>query len=97
MDICTPLKALGDPVRAAILKALCCERLSVGEIVERFHLSQPAISHHLRILRDAGLVIAQKEGTTVYYSMNKEFLSSVCGCVRKEFEINNEAGGTTKK
>jgi ArsR family transcriptional regulator len=92
MDICACFKALGDPVRKAILKSLCCERLSVGEIVERFHLSQPAISHHLRVLRDAGLVTAQKEGTTVYYSMNKESLSSMCCCVREEFEVEDGGG-----
>lgn len=90
MDVCLSLKALGDPVRAGILKALCCGRLSVGEIVERFHLSQPAISHHLRVLREAGLVTAEKEGTTVYYTLNKGHLSSVCCCVREEYEIENQ-------
>ncbi|UCH78788.1 MAG: winged helix-turn-helix transcriptional regulator [Candidatus Coatesbacteria bacterium] len=90
MDIHISLKALGDPVRAGILKALCCGRLSVGEIVERFHLSQPAISHHLRVLRQAGLVTAEKEGTTVYYTLNKGHLNSVCCCVRDEFEIEEE-------
>jgi ArsR family transcriptional regulator len=87
MDICIPFKALGDPVRVAILKALCCGRLSVGEIVSRVKLSQPAVSHHLRILREAGLVTAEKEGTTVFYSLNKERVSNVCCCVRDEFEV----------
>lgn len=90
MDICIPFKALGDPVRVSILKALCCERLCVGDIVARVNLSQPAVSHHLRILREAGLVKAEKEGTTVYYTLNKGHLSSVCCCVQEEFEIEPE-------
>jgi DNA-binding transcriptional ArsR family regulator len=87
MDICITFKALGDPVRVSILKALCCERLCVGDIVARVNLSQPAVSHHLRILREAGLVTAEKEGTTIYYSMNKDQVSSMCCCVREEFEV----------
>jgi ArsR family transcriptional regulator len=87
MDICISFKAIGEPTRVAILKALCCGRLSVSEIVERLPLSQPAVSHHLRVLRDAGIVKTEKEGTTVYYSLNKENLSAMCCCVRDEFEV----------
>jgi ArsR family transcriptional regulator len=87
MDICTPFKALGDPVRVSILKALCCERLCVGDIVAQVNLSQPAVSHHLRILREAGLVTAEKEGTTVFYAINKDKVNSVCSCVRDEFDV----------
>jgi ArsR family transcriptional regulator len=87
MDICSCFKALGDPIRVSILKALCCERLCVGDIVARVNLSQPAVSHHLRILRDAGLVTADKEGTTVFYALNKDQFSAVCCCVREEFEV----------
>jgi len=88
MDICTSFKALGDPVRVSILKALCCERLCVGDIVARVNLSQPAVSHHLRVLREAGLVTAEKEGTTVFYALNKDRVSAVCSCVRDEFEVD---------
>ncbi len=87
MDICSCFKALGDPIRVAILKALCCERLCVGDIVARVNLSQPAVSHHLRILREAGLVTAEKRGTTVYYAINKNKVDSVCCDVREEFEV----------
>jgi DNA-binding transcriptional ArsR family regulator len=87
MDICSSFKALGDPVRVSILKALCCERLCVGDIVGRVNLSQPAVSHHLRILREAGLVNAEKEGTTVFYSLNKDNVNTLCCDVRDEFEV----------
>jgi ArsR family transcriptional regulator len=78
---------MGDPVRVSILKALCCERLCVGDIVARVNLSQPAVSHHLRILREAGLVNTEKEGTTVYYTMNKDRVSGLCCTVQDEFEV----------
>jgi ArsR family transcriptional regulator len=87
MDICSCFKAMGDPVRVSILKALCCERLCVGDIVARVNLSQPAVSHHLRILREAGLVNTEKEGTTVYYTMNKDRVSGLCCTVQDEFEV----------
>ncbi len=87
MDICSSFKALGDPVRVSILKALCCESLCVGDIVARVNLSQPAVSHHLRILREAGLVNAEKVGTTVFYSLNKDNVNALCCDVRDEFEV----------
>ncbi len=74
-------------MRVSILRALCGGPLSVGEVVKRSDLSQPAISHHLRILREAGIVTAEKRGTTVYYALNKERLNSMCCCVRKEFGV----------
>jgi DNA-binding transcriptional ArsR family regulator len=87
MDICSCFKALGDPIRVSILKAVCCERLCVGDIVARVNLSQPAVSHHLRILREAGLVTAEKKGTTIFYSMNKDCVSGLCCTVQDEFEV----------
>ena len=90
MDKCVVLKALADPVRAAITKAICCEALSVTEIVERFALSQPAISHHLRVLKEAGVVTAEKRGSTIYYSLNKETVAAACCHVREELKIKEE-------
>ncbi len=81
------MKALADPVRLELLKAICCERLTVGELVGRSHLSQPAISHHLRILKEAGLVAARKEGTKVFYSLQKACIKGVCCCLRDEFKV----------
>ena len=81
------LKALADPVRLDLLKALCCEQLTVGELVGRSRLSQPAISHHLRILKEAGLVDATKDGTRVFYSLRKACLENVCCCLRDEFQL----------
>lgn len=65
------LTALGDEVRQHLMLAMLesgrCEGLRVGEIAARTNLSRPAASHHLRILRDAGIVNMRREGTRNYY------------------------------
>ncbi|CKG79238.1 ArsR family transcriptional regulator [Streptococcus pneumoniae] len=61
------LLAIGDETRQAILLVLmeteCQTGLRVGEITKQTHLSRPAVSHHLRILREAGIILMRKEGT----------------------------------
>jgi ArsR family transcriptional regulator len=71
--------ALGDPTRLGILALLAAQEapLCVCEIVEAFPLGQPTISHHLKLLRDAGLVWWEKRGLWVYYAPNPEKLDQV--------------------
>lgn len=64
-------KALADETRQAILKLLMDQDLNVGEIAAYFDLSQPTISHHLGLLRRAGVVLARKKGRYIYYSANR--------------------------
>jgi DNA-binding transcriptional ArsR family regulator len=67
--------ALGDEHRQRILLTFePGERLNVGEIVEVSTLSRSAVSHHLKILRDAGVLQSRKEGKEVYFWINKDFL-----------------------
>jgi ArsR family transcriptional regulator len=70
------LKALADPTRLRILNLLSRHEgeVCVFEIVESFTLEQPTISHHLRILRDAGLVDCRKKGLWAYYYVRREAL-----------------------
>ena len=70
------LKALADPTRLRILSLLSRHEgeVCVFEIVESFTLEQPTISHHLRILRDAGLVDCRKKGLWAYYYVRREAL-----------------------
>ncbi len=63
-------KALNDPTRREILELLKNKDLTAGEIAEQFHISWPSVSHHLELLKRAGLVIALKEGQYIYYSLN---------------------------
>lgn len=63
-------KALNDPTRREILELLKEKDLTAGEIADKFSISKPSISHHLDLLRQAGLVVSVKEGQFVYYSLN---------------------------
>jgi len=63
-------KALNDPTRREILELLGKGDLSAGDIAEKFNISKPSISHHLDLLRQAGLVESVKQGQFIYYSLN---------------------------
>jgi ArsR family transcriptional regulator, arsenate/arsenite/antimonite-responsive transcriptional repressor len=63
-------KALNDPTRREILELLKEKDLTAGEIADKFSISKPSISHHLDLLRQAGLVVSVKEGQFIYYSLN---------------------------
>jgi DNA-binding transcriptional ArsR family regulator len=69
--------ALGDPTRRRVLKLLRQGSRTAGEIADEFHLTKPTMSHHLRILRDAGLVRAERRGTTVVYTLQSTVLEDV--------------------
>ena len=66
-------KAIADDTRQKIMSACCCCELSVNEIVEKIGFSQPTISHHLAILRDAGLVSTREEGKQTFYTLMLKF------------------------
>lgn len=67
-------KALADGTRLEILKLLMHKPFCVNAIAKRFGISQSAVSQHLRVLREAGLVEGNKEGYFVHYSVNNEGL-----------------------
>ncbi len=68
-------KALSDGTRQQILHLLEGKQRSVGEIVGEFSLSQPTISRHLSVLKEADLVVDQRQGQNVIYSLNSNALS----------------------
>lgn len=63
-------QALSDPTRRKILKLLKDNDMAAGEIAEHFNISKPSISHHLSILKNAGLVDSEKKGQNIIYSFN---------------------------
>ena len=71
------LDALGSPVRREILSTLRTSPLAVGELAERFPVSRPAISRHLRLLEDAGLVEHRAQGARSVYAVRVQGLASV--------------------
>ena len=75
-------KALADPTRVAIVNRLAgADEVCVCALVEELELSQPTISHHLKILREAGLVDAERRGTWAYYRLVPEAISDLQGAL----------------
>ena len=69
--------ALADPTRRAILKMLRAGSKPAGEIAEAFHLTKPTLSHHFRVLRAAGLVRAERRGTSIVYTLQTNVLEDL--------------------
>jgi ArsR family transcriptional regulator, arsenate/arsenite/antimonite-responsive transcriptional repressor len=69
-DMNTVFKALNDSTRREILEMLKKKDMTAGEIVEKFNVSGPTISHHLDLLKQADLVSSKKNGQFIYYSLN---------------------------
>ena len=69
-ELAARFKALADPTRVAIVNRLAaCDECCVCDLNDVFDLSQPTISHHLKVLRDAGLVESSRRGTWAYYRL----------------------------
>ena len=69
-DLARGFKALGDPVRLRLLSLIAAragDEVCVCELTDAFTLTGPTISHHLKVLREAGLVDSERRGTWVYY------------------------------
>ncbi len=70
-------KALSDPTRREILKLLNDKDLTAGEISNHFNITKPSISHHLTILKNADLVLSEKRGKNVIYSINTTAMQEI--------------------
>jgi len=88
-------KAMADETRQRIMALLCCRWLCVGDIVTEMQaISQPTVSHHLAILREAGLVHVRRDGKQVFYSLNQDEVAVCCGRLMRNFapEVAELAG-----
>ena len=70
-------KALADPTRRRILELLREQDLPAGEIADAFRISKPSISHHLNLLKQADLVLAERSGQNIVYSLNTTVFQEV--------------------
>lgn len=70
-------KALNDQTRRAILELLKEQDMTAGEIADQFDMSKPSISHHLDILKQAGLIVSVKSGQFITYSLNTTVVDEV--------------------
>ena len=74
-------RALADETRQEIMRLCCCRWLSVHEIVDALQVTQPTVSHHLSVLRQANLVLVQRKGRETFYQLNQERVARCCGKV----------------
>lgn len=97
IDTAKMLRAMSDPKRLRIVDMLSCGELCGCKILEEFHITQPTLSHDMKVLAEAGIVKQKREGKNIYYSLNTEALSVMyqtlgqmfkdkpdCICRRKE-------------
>lgn len=80
-------KALADPTRRHILKMLGEHDLTAGDIAKAFNISAPSISHHLSILKTAGLVEAERDGQNIVYSLNTTVMHDFMGEMMDFFRV----------
>lgn len=84
------IKALADPTRREILDMLKKEKMSAGEIVDRFDITGASISRHLSILKSAGLIRDTKQGKYIYYEVNMSFTEEILDWISN---FTNESSG----
>ena len=77
MSLSNTLQALAEPNRRKILDLLKKREMSVGEILKYLHVTMPTLSHHLDILKRAGLIGSRREGQQVIYSLNLSVMEEV--------------------
>jgi ArsR family transcriptional regulator len=81
-QLAAQFKALADPTRIAIINCLsAADEVCVCNLTDTFELSQPTISHHLKILREAGLVTSSRRGTWAYYRLVPEAVAALRGAL----------------
>ncbi|HXQ59489.1 MAG TPA: metalloregulator ArsR/SmtB family transcription factor [Acidimicrobiales bacterium] len=92
-----PFEALGDPNRRAIVELLGSGGRSVGELADALPISRPAVSRHLRLLKEAGLVVEEAQGTRRLYRLHvlgveavETYLAQVWGDVATRFRLMAE-------
>lgn len=81
MPLSEVFHALGDPTRRKILRMLARGALAAGEIAAAFRISKPSVSHHLSVLKQAGLVLDERKGQQIIYSLNATVFQEVMGWV----------------
>lgn len=97
------LEALGDPTRRAIVEHLAEHPCAVGQLAESLPVSRPAVSQHLRVLKDAGLVTVQRDGTRRIYGLDptgigelREYVDRFWSSALRSFKqrVEQESGGS---
>jgi ArsR family transcriptional regulator len=86
LDTAKVLKAISDPKRLRIVDMLSCGELCACEILAAFHITQPTLSHDMRVLIEARIVNDRREGKNIYYSLNTEQIAAFSKTLQHIFE-----------
>lgn len=89
-------RALSDPTRRAILRLLRDGDLSAGEIAAHFPLAKSTLSGHFTVLRHAGLIVAERRGTTIVYSLSIGAVEELMAAVMSLLGTGEEASGESR-
>jgi DNA-binding transcriptional ArsR family regulator len=85
--------ALAHPLRRRVLSLLSEGPLTAGELAARFAVSKPTMSGHFNVLKEAGLVVAEREGTTIRYRLNASVAAETVGALMELFKVGLDADG----
>jgi DNA-binding transcriptional ArsR family regulator len=89
-------QALSDPTRREILRLLRKRGMSAGEIAERFPLARSTLSGHFTILKNAGLIVAEKNGTSIVYSLNESVVEQTLGAIMDLLDVGKATNKRAK-
>lgn len=82
-------RALSDPTRREILRLLRAHDMTAGEIADMFPLAKSTLSGHFNVLKQAGLIVAERRGTTIGYSLNVSAFEEALGAVMELFAVGD--------
>lgn len=85
-------KALADPTRRQIINLLKEKDMTAGDIAEHFNISKPSISHHLNLLKQANIVLDERQGQFIYYSLNTTVFQELIGWLMELGSIGGKEG-----
>lgn len=91
MAIDEVLRALSDPTRREVVRLLASHGpMTAGELGERFHLAKSTMSGHFNVLRQAGLIVAERQGTSIVYSASLSVVEEAMATVTNAFGIGRD-------
>ncbi|AKP67135.1 ArsR/SmtB family transcription factor [Companilactobacillus ginsenosidimutans] len=86
------LKALADENRLKIVELISNQTLCACDLLDNFSFTQPTLSHHMKVLEDAGIVESYKEGKWKHYSLKKDFSSNFLAITKQILSGNGDSG-----
>jgi len=80
-------RALGDPTRREVLRLLRASDMTAGELADRFPLAKSTLSRHFAVLRAADLIVAERQGTHIVYSLNVSVVEEAAAAVMDTLQV----------